>query len=109
MTSDGGCDVELLTQSIQLSTSLVARLCISGGDVYFSSVGNIAFRDHTANAFGTTGNENDLVLCSESAFNSVGSFRILKQLTVTSKRVERSILNIFPTSAAKIYTIKYSF
>lgn len=78
MTANDGCDVVLLTQRIQLSASLVACLCVSRGNVYFGSVGNIAFRDHTPNAFGTTGDENDLALYSDSAVNSMGSFRTLK-------------------------------
>ena len=64
----------MLTQSIELSAGLVACLCVSRGNVYFGSVGNIAFRDHTPNAFGTTGDENDLALYSALAINSVGSF-----------------------------------
>lgn len=76
--ADDGCDVVLLTQRIQLSASLVARLCVSRGDVHFGSVGNIALGDHTPNAFGTTGDENDLALYPDSALNSVRSLQALK-------------------------------
>jgi hypothetical protein len=86
MTTTDGYNAVLLTQSIQLSACLVARLCVSGGDVHFGSVGNIAFRDHTPNAFGTTGDENDLALYSVSATNSVG----FQDTQVAYRNVEKS-------------------
>lgn len=71
MAANDGCDVVLLTKCIQLSAGLIARLCIPRGDVYFGPVGNIAFRDHTPNAFGTTSDENDLALYSDLAIKSL--------------------------------------
>lgn len=57
---DGDCAA--WSHLIELDAGGFAGFSVAGGNVDFSAVGDVSFGDHTADAFGAAGDEDDLAL-----------------------------------------------